>query len=45
MRETYGKMMYSLMDSAEPEIEELLGFRCGKTGASFIIIYYYSPST
>lgn len=29
MRDTYGKLMYMLMDSAEPEVEELLGFRCG----------------
>lgn len=28
MRDTYGKLMYMLMDSAEPEVEELLGFRC-----------------
>jgi hypothetical protein len=28
MRDNYGKLMYMLCDSAEPEIEELLGFRC-----------------
>jgi len=28
MRGTYGKLMYMLMDSVEPEISELLGFRC-----------------
>ena len=28
MRDTYGKLMYMLMDSSEPEIIELLGFKC-----------------
>lgn len=28
MRDTYGKLCYMLMDSSEPEIIELLGFRC-----------------
>lgn len=28
MRDTYGKLMYMLMDSVEPEIQELLGFKC-----------------
>jgi hypothetical protein len=27
MRETYGKLVYLLMDSCEPEIQELLEFR------------------
>ena len=30
MRDTYGKLMYMLMDSVEPEIQELLGFECSK---------------
>ena len=30
MRDTYGKLMYMLMDSVEPEIQELLGFKCAK---------------
>ncbi len=30
MRDTYGKLMYMLMDSVEPEIQELLGFRCSR---------------
>jgi len=28
MRDTYGKLVYMLMDSVEPEVEELLGFKC-----------------
>lgn len=28
MRDSYGKLQYMLMDSAEPEIQELLGFKC-----------------
>jgi hypothetical protein len=39
MRDTYGKLMYMLMDSVEPEIQELLGFKCAKpllTVASFL---------
>jgi hypothetical protein len=28
MRDTYGKLCYMLMDSSEPEMIELLGFRC-----------------
>lgn len=28
LRDTYGKLMYMLMDSTEPAIQELLGFRC-----------------
>ncbi|KAL4856725.1 hypothetical protein ACK3TF_002800 [Chlorella vulgaris] len=28
MRETYGKMVYLLMDSSDNEIQELLGFKC-----------------
>ncbi|GAB4816186.1 hypothetical protein N2152v2_003232 [Parachlorella kessleri] len=28
MRDSYGRLMYMLMDSSEPEIEELLGFSC-----------------
>lgn len=27
MRETYGKMVYLLMDSSDNEIQELLGFK------------------
>lgn len=30
MRDTYGKLMYMLMDSVEPEIQELLGFECAR---------------
>ena len=30
MRDTYGKLMYMLMDSVEPEITELLQFSCAK---------------
>lgn len=30
MRDTYGKLMYMLMDSVEPEIQELLGFKCAR---------------
>ena len=30
MRETYGKLCYMLMDSSEPDMIELLGFRCVK---------------
>ena len=30
MRDTYGKLMYMLMDSVEPEIQELLGFKCAQ---------------
>ena len=28
MRSEYGKLMYLLMDSAEPNIQELVEFRC-----------------
>ncbi len=28
MRSEYGKLMYLLMDSAEPNIQELIEFRC-----------------
>ncbi|KAL6771975.1 hypothetical protein ACKKBG_A28500 [Auxenochlorella protothecoides x Auxenochlorella symbiontica] len=28
MRDTYGKLMYMLMDASEPEIQELLEFNC-----------------
>lgn len=28
MRDSYGKLIYMLMDSSEPEMEELLGFKC-----------------
>jgi hypothetical protein len=30
MRDTYGKLMYMLMDSVEPDIQELIGFKCAK---------------
>ncbi|CAG9466202.1 unnamed protein product [Pedinophyceae sp. YPF-701] len=30
MRSDYGKLMYMLMDSCDPQIEELLGFECVK---------------
>lgn len=31
MRSEYGKLMYMLMDSSEPAIQELLEFRCVRT--------------
>lgn len=32
MRDTYGKLMYMLMDASEPEIQELLEFKWVKAG-------------
>lgn len=35
MRGTYGKLLYMLMDSASPQVEELLEFSCIKCALTF----------